>query len=102
LHADGSLDDGFNTLIHGQVNGLVLQPDGRILVGVSLVLPDGSPGAYLRLEADGSIDSSFHPMVSASRIYCLALQADGKILVHGLFTFPGQPTGHWFGRLLDD
>jgi hypothetical protein len=63
LHADGSLDTSFDPGANGNVNGVVRQPDGKILVfGEFTTLGGGSTGTttrrYLgRLNADGSVDT---------------------------------------------
>lgn len=69
LNADGSLDQTFNPPQGLYGLPLALQPDGKIVVG-----------GYLRLNADGSKDTSF---VSSSSYECVALQPDGKILGGG-------------------
>ena len=98
LYADGSLDTSFNPGANGNVNGVVRQPDGRILVfGEFTMLGGGFTGTtarqYLgRLNADGSLDTSFNPGANG-RIVALALQPDGKILVAGFFTGLGGGTG---------
>lgn len=95
LHADGSVDSSFNGITTGfnaAVNSIVLQSDGKILVGGSFTAFNGSAGApdgVIRLNADGSVDSSFNGIttgVDGSVVRRLALQSDGKILVGGEFT----------------
>ncbi len=96
LNSNGSLDESFNARItrlydynYNQINAIALQPDGKILVGVSRkYLFDNweyEPILY-RLNVDGSIDSSFmvyDAFQSYNDITCIAVQADGKILVGG-------------------
>ncbi len=86
--------DGFNP----NVQTLVLQPDGKIIVGGSFTSFDGVTGLsrIARLNNDGTLDQTFStgditgptfPQVTA-----LALQADGKILAGGNFTeYDGVP-----------
>ncbi len=51
----------------------------------------GQTRNYLgRLNADGSLDTSFTNGAN-NYVYSLAVQADGKILVGGLFTNVGRP-----------
>ena len=53
-----------------------------------------------------TVDPAFDPGVSGSRVWCLALQPDGKILVGGDFTAMGGGTGttsrHNLGRVNAD
>ncbi len=98
LHADGSLDLSFDPGANANVNAVVRQPDGKILVGGEFtMLGGGGTGATARnhlgrLNDDGSLDTSFNPG-SNGRIVALALQPDGKILVAGFFTGLGGGTG---------
>jgi uncharacterized delta-60 repeat protein len=93
LNTDGTLDMGFNPGASGAVNALVVQPDGKILVGESTVR---------RLNADGSVDTSFTAFAEGGAVYALALQPDGKILVGGEFTYL-VGTARWhIGRLNGD
>src|ERR1019366_7534582 len=63
---------------------------------------NGQPRTHLgRLNADGSLDSTFNPG-AGNTISGLAVQADGKILVGGYFqTLGGQPR-NYIGRLNPD
>jgi uncharacterized delta-60 repeat protein len=104
LNPDGSLDPAFNPVFAGlnvssggadqaRVDALVLQPDGKILVGGTFAQVSGQPRAGLaRLLPDGTLDSTFTVGSGAnSNVLCLALQPDGRILVGGSFNlFAGQ------------
>jgi uncharacterized delta-60 repeat protein len=104
LNPDGSLDAGFaDPRIRGEfrhVSALALQPDGKILIGGSFTSVSGhSRRGIARLNADGTLDTSFNPGTGISfrpvweasdgydywDIYALALQPDGKVLVGGKF-----------------
>ncbi len=71
---------------------VVVQPDGKILVGGVFSSIASAPIANLaRFNADGSLDSTFRPNPKGG-IHCLAVQADYKILVGGAFSVvAGQP-----------
>jgi len=72
-------------------NTVVLQPDGKILVGgyPYQILPELRPGVA-RFQPDGSVDPSFHPtplpMGDDYGILALGLQSDGKIVLGGELT----------------
>jgi uncharacterized delta-60 repeat protein len=98
LHADGSLDTGFDPNASSSVFSVVEQADGKVLIGglFSTLQPNGAatatPRNYIaRLNADGSLDPDFDPNPSA-QIYSVVVQADGKVLIGGLFTTL-QPNG---------
>ena len=92
LNPSGTIDSEFNPNIDGQVGVIVLQPDGRILVGGTFnsVTPIGATATTsrsnaLRLNANGTLDTTFDPSVNSS-VSAIALQSDGKILLGGLFS----------------
>ncbi len=89
LHADGKQTVDF--LGNDQANGVVVQPDGKIvLVGVGF-----SDFAVTRLQRDGDLDNTFsgdglfkHFFGGIDIATSVALQTDGKIVVAG-YTNPG-------------
>lgn len=89
LNSDGALDTSFDpgTGAGARITALTVQPDGKILIGGAFQNYDGTEvGRIARLNADGSLDTSFNPGTGADdEILTLALQADGKILIGGLF-----------------
>jgi uncharacterized delta-60 repeat protein len=93
LNADGSIDSSFAPATVGSpdtfpdVQQIVVQPDGRILVvGVFLTFAgNNARQGIVRLMPDGSVDSSFAP-VTVNGVYCAALQSDGKVLIGGSFS----------------
>ncbi len=97
LNADGTLDTTFNTLLKANefVEGIAIQPNGRIVIGGFFTLPNGNNSNFnvARLNPDGSVDTSFNPGGGTNNdVYTIGLQADGKILVGGIFsTFNGLP-----------
>ncbi|HUS37390.1 MAG TPA: Calx-beta domain-containing protein [Verrucomicrobiae bacterium] len=97
LNLDGSVDTSFNTAVgaNGSVRSIVVQPDGRILVGGIFTSMQGAPANRIaRLEKDGTVDSSFNvaPEINADRrgangpVLAIAVQIDGKIVLGGDFT----------------
>ena len=77
VNTNGTLDTTFNAgiSVNQGVNAgtVVVQPDGKILVGTT------------RLKSDGELDIAFNPVVDAP-VFAVALQPDGKILIGGAFT----------------
>jgi uncharacterized delta-60 repeat protein len=104
VNTDGSRDAGYTNLtkaFDATVNVVALQPDGKILVSGVFGRYNGDPAKQLiRLNADGSRDSSFalagtgftydQPYWNSS-VKAIAVQTDGKIVLGGEFTtFNGQ------------
>ncbi|MBP7408693.1 MAG: delta-60 repeat domain-containing protein, partial [Flavobacteriales bacterium] len=91
LTSIGSLDSSFGVgtgfAPSNGIEHMLLQPDGRILVGGQFGSYNGTPrGNILRLNQNGSLDSSFDPGSGASAgVYALARQPDGKIMIGGGF-----------------
>ncbi len=90
LNADGSLDASFSvgTGANGGVYALALQADGKVLIGGQFTTYNGTAcNRIARLNADGSLDSSFNLGTGASSIVsAFALQPDGKVLIGGSFS----------------
>jgi uncharacterized delta-60 repeat protein/uncharacterized repeat protein (TIGR01451 family) len=89
LNPDGSLDGSFNpgAGADNPVYTIILQPDGRILVGgaFSAFNSTNVPG-IVRLNTNGTVDASFKPGAGADGpVFAVALQADGKVLIGGDF-----------------
>ncbi len=86
LLPDGSLDNSFLGGLAGAdraVLSLVVQDDGRILIGGEFSTVNGVPRlGVARLNADGTLDTSFTNDLGGS-VHALALQGDGKILAGG-------------------
>jgi uncharacterized delta-60 repeat protein len=70
------------------VNALLLQPDGKVVVGGRFIPDDGTNGSHFtRLNGDGSVDLSFDPGAGPdSEVTALASQPDGRIFVGGNFS----------------
>lgn len=90
LTSTGSLD---NTFAIGfgptdPVREILVQPDGKILVcGDFTVFNTKTANRIIRLNPDGTIDSSFSPISGANNaIYSMRLQPDNKIVIAGTFT----------------
>jgi uncharacterized delta-60 repeat protein len=82
----GSIDSTFSATTT-KVQTVVTQPNGQIVIGGSFTTVDGVPAnGVARLNANGTLDTSFAPSVTGGPVYCLAVQPDGKILVGGDYT----------------
>ncbi len=87
----------------GFVNSIVVQADGKILVGgnfATLAPNGGAPvtrNSIARLNSDGTLDP-FDPN-SNDIINAIAVQADGKVLVCGQFTNIGGQDRNFIARL---
>jgi uncharacterized delta-60 repeat protein len=109
LNSDGSLDNSFNGLRGTQK--ILPQADGKILVGGSLTQINGVPYSGLaRVNADGSVDTSFLVTLNdRSRyvqvpnfVYAVGVEADGKIVLGGIFDLVDDRTHTALVRLEGD
>src|SRR5476651_1246142 len=75
--------DGFNPNANGIVRVVVVQPDGKILIGgdFTTLSPNGGVAVtrnYIaRLNPDGRLDTAFDPNAN-DIVLSIAVQADGK------------------------
>lgn len=91
-------DDGFVRSYYGfpsvTTNGLIVQPDGKIIIGGAVIsdtsYPDDNSQLYLaRYNADGSVDNDFGEAglaihtSSTPKVNDMALTSDNKIVVVG-------------------
>lgn len=105
LKPDGTIDLSFNTGtgFNGKVYTTHIQPDGKILVGGSFISYNGvSSGRLIRLNKDGTNDTSFNTSIAATTgiIYNICPQPDGKIIIVGSFTKYNNITANRIARLL--
>jgi uncharacterized delta-60 repeat protein len=89
LNADGSLDGSFNpgTGANGIVASIIARSDGKVIIGGNFTTVNGTNrNRIARLNANGSLDSSFNPGIGADGIVrSIALQSDGNVLLGGDF-----------------
>ncbi len=114
LTASGSIDGvfgppgGLNGTSVGtfgpQVRAMLTQPDGNILVAGSEFVAYGgtSVRGLFRILPDGSLDPAFNSPSSMGAVFCMALQADGHVLLGGSFTsYDGVPRSR-IARIMPD
>jgi uncharacterized delta-60 repeat protein len=96
LNPNGSNDAGFNPPtgtgnngINGAVNSFALEPDGKIFIaGTFTLISNVGRRGVARLNADGSLDTSFVFVAGGNgTVNLIALQPDGKILITGSFSY---------------
>ncbi|MES2733258.1 MAG: T9SS type A sorting domain-containing protein [Bacteroidota bacterium] len=92
LNADGSVDNSFQTSPGNwnSIDNSLLQPDGTLLLNVWIedkVNYNGGHATVVKLHEDGTLDTLFKSGEGASEhsIELLARQANGDVLVGGLF-----------------
>ena len=91
--------DGFDPNANGPVDVVVVQPNGKILIGGDFSSVLGVARNHVaRLNPDGTLDSAFNPNANGT-IRSIAVQADGKILAGGDFTTIGGQARNFIARL---
>jgi len=111
LKSDGQFDGSVTTMtgMLGMITGLVLQPDGKLLVNGTGPAPPSEPDwerTLIRLNPDLSIDQGFRvetmtlldPYTTASSVARTQLQADGGMLIYGVFDHVRDATGTSYYR----
>ena len=106
LNSDGILDTNFTTGTGADntIWAITIQADGKIIVGGNFTNYNGtSINRIVRLNTDGSLDTTFNPDTGAnSWIYTTAIQSDGKIIIGGNFTTFNGTTRNRIARLNTD
>jgi uncharacterized delta-60 repeat protein len=98
LNSNGSVDTNFTasvaTGISPAVSFIAVLPDDKFIIGGNFTSVNGySRNGIARLNADGTLDTTFQPGSGANGpVKTGAVQADGQVLVGGAFTtFNGIP-----------
>ena len=90
INPDGSVDNSFNigSGANNIIHSVVVQPDEKIiLAGAFSVFRNTAQKRIVRLNPDGTIDTTFNTALGANDdIFCAYLLPDGKIMVGGIFT----------------
>lgn len=102
----GKIDFSFNvgTGANSQVLATAIQNDGKIIIGGSFTFYNGKLKNHIvRLNIDGSIDSTFNVLLGADNlIRTISIQSDGKIIIGGYFTSCNGITKNNLARLNND
>ncbi len=92
LNTDGTLDSGFNPSADSSVYSMVVQTDGKVVLGgaFTTLRPNGATSStarhfIARVNADGTVDTDFDPETNGY-VYGATLQADGRVLIGGDFS----------------
>ena len=106
LNPNGSLDLDFNTGVgfNSSVRDIKIQSDGKILVAGSFTSYNGQTSrSLIRLNQDGSIDSSFNIGLGFnSDVFTIGIDGEGKIVVGGGFNFFNSIPKNYLLRLNED
>jgi uncharacterized delta-60 repeat protein len=104
VNPDGTLDTNFYAYVGASdfVETLVVQPDGKILVGGGFYTLNGQSQLCLgRLNPDGTLDPNFTNQASSS-VTSMAIQPYGKTLLVGYFTSLANSNRLYIARLNAD
>lgn len=85
---DGTIDSTFQASAghSAHVGGIAVLPNGKIYIGGDFTEVDGKPRGHIaRLNANGTLDTSFNPLGTNGRVVDLAVQPDGKVILVGDF-----------------
>jgi uncharacterized repeat protein (TIGR01451 family)/uncharacterized delta-60 repeat protein len=114
LNEDGSVDTTFNTSgANGTVYALAVYSTndpingGKIILGGDFTMVNGTNVNHIaRLNADGTLDSSFNNQQFTSgpndSVRSVAIQVDGRVVIGGLFTSVNGNSQNYIARLNTD
>ncbi len=78
----GQMADAFNPSVNEAVFAIEMQPDGKILIGGNFTSVGGQMrNRVARINADGTLDTTFVDVQLGQPVYALAVQPDGKIII---------------------
>lgn len=92
LNSDGSRDTSFTPLpLDSRVPVIAALPDGKYLIGGAFGQADDDPSLdkVMRVNPDGSRDSSFRPPSLNGSVWAVGALPGGKYLIGGAFTNAG-------------
>ena len=108
INTNGTLDTTFNNGTGFTATTLVgyavdIQSDGKIVIGHGATQYSGSTVTRLmRLNTNGTVDSSFNPGVINGSVNAVKIQPDQKILIAGGFTSVSGSTQSSIARILSN
>lgn len=95
--------DAFNPAPGIYPTSVAIQADGKILIAGSFLQVGTTVRERMaRLNADGSVDTSFVDPMIDSEVKSVAIQPDGKIVIAGSFDAIGTTPRHYLARLNSD
>ena len=106
LNTDGSLDPALTPApsLDSVPWEILIQPDDKVLLVGGFVTVNGTiRNRVARLNADGSLDTSYNPVTGADNpVNDIKIQPGGKVVIVGTFsTFNGDPADASPGKLRD-
>ena len=107
LYPNGLLDPSFMAAgngISGVVNCLLVQADGRIVIGGDFTSVHSTMRYRVaRLNVDGSVDGTFNSSNAVpAAVNAVGVQSDGKVVVGGIFTMIAGVPRNYVARLNAD
>lgn len=104
LLSDGRYDPTFskNAVTNGEILAINIDADGRIIIGGNFTIVHGANRSGIaRLNADGSLDTSFNPGTgSSSAVRAIEIDSQGRIFIAGSFTMYNGVSRGRVARLL--
>ena len=105
INTNGTLDATFNpgtVSVDNLVRVALAQPEGKVIIGGDFATFNNvSRNRIARLNADGTLDTTFNPGTGANgSVLNLAIQPNGKILIGGSFTTMNSASLPHIARLL--
>src|SRR5262249_10181472 len=106
---DGAIDPSFNlgAAANNTIHAITVYTNGpnagKILIGGDFTSYNGTNRSYVaRLNADGSLDTTFGDALVGGSVRAIAVDSGGRVVIGGLFTTVAGQTRIRVARLLDD
>ena len=106
INPDGTKDTTFNigTGFDSNINTIIQQSDGKLVVGGSFTSYSGSANNYIvRINPDGTKDTTFNIGTGFNdTVYSIIQQSDSKLVVGGFFSTYSGSTNNYIVRINPD
>lgn len=106
LNSDGSLDTTFNSIGTGAsstIRTVIQLSDGSFIIGGDFTSYNGTTrNRVAKINADGSLNTSFNPNCTGGAVYSIIQDSNGKILIGGNFTTVGGISNIRLARINSD
>lgn len=106
VNTNGTLDATFftSTVPLTAVRSTAILADGKIIIGGDFTSYNGATAKYIaRLNTNGTLDTAFNaPTGADNKVYSIAVQTDGKIIIGGDFTVYNGTSARRIARLNTD
>jgi uncharacterized delta-60 repeat protein len=102
LEAAGSIDPSFQSAVAGKITAILPDVDGKSWIAGSYWVGTNAVGPLVRLNSDGSLDTSMTPLIRNGVVDHLVREAQGSFIVGGVFSVTGGGALRQYARIFQN